>query len=100
MGHSNEVTGLQFDRRNENLISIGGEEKSIIVWKYRYDEIKNEWFISQLGPESDIEGEEISEERKKKMKMLSEYDSVSAEGEQALATKAFAGQIRPPTDFK
>ena len=32
--------------------------------------------------------------------MLSEYDSVSAEGEQALATKAFAGQIRPPSDFK
>lgn len=25
VGHSNEVTGLQFDRRNEHLISIGGQ---------------------------------------------------------------------------
>jgi microtubule-associated protein-like 6 len=41
VGHSHEVTGLQFDRRNEHLISIGGDEKSIIVWKYNPEELKN-----------------------------------------------------------
>lgn len=42
MGHSNEVTGIQFDKKLQQdkndkyqfVFSIGGPEKSIIVWKY------------------------------------------------------------------
>ena len=55
IGHSNEITGLMFDRNEKYLISIGGEQKSIIIWKYDPQQCKNEWFIKKLQPESDIE---------------------------------------------
>lgn len=71
----------------------------MIVWKYNPEYLKNEWFISKL-PEADIEMEVLSEERLKKKKLLSEYDAEGVVGEQAMATKAFAGQIKLPRDFK
>ena len=60
VGHSNEVTGIEFDKikGNQHLISIGGEEKSIIVWKYNSEQLKNQWFIEKLGFKY---GEEIEE---------------------------------------
>ena len=77
-----------------------GEEKSIIVWKYRYDEIKNECGSSANGPESDIEGEEIEGGKEKEMKNAKWIRQCQRRRWASTATKAFAGQIRPPTDFQ
>ncbi len=53
-GHSNAITAMEFnsikkeEKKGEYLISIGGEEKSIIVWEYDPDEINNaEYFIKE-----------------------------------------------------
>jgi hypothetical protein len=39
---------MQFDGEDQCLISIGGEEKSIIVWDYEPDEVNNEQFFKEM----------------------------------------------------
>ena len=56
-GHSNTVTAIQFDYEENYLISVGGEEKSILVWKYNNEAFleKYQYFYESLAEDSDEE---------------------------------------------
>ena len=55
------MTGGKFNFSEDYFISIGGEEKSIIVWKYDPDLVNNDFFISNL-----LEDDEEYQNEKKK----------------------------------
>ncbi|KRX05725.1 WD40-repeat-containing domain [Pseudocohnilembus persalinus] len=62
-GHSAQVTNVRFSADNQYIISTGGQEKSIIVWKYNFDrEAANE--LEQLSQQVQIENvqQEIQDE--------------------------------------
>ena len=50
-GHSNSVTALLFSPKEDYLISIGGEEKAIFIWKYDPVLIKNSYVVDRLDEE-------------------------------------------------
>ena len=45
-GHSNAVTMIQFSEKEDYVISIGGEEKAIFIWKYDPDLVNNTYAIA------------------------------------------------------
>lgn len=38
MNHSDSITGVVFSKGDDYLISIGGSEKSIMIWEIVYKE--------------------------------------------------------------
>lgn len=44
-GHSNAVTAIMFNEKEDYLISVGGEEKAIFIWKYDPVLIKNSYVL-------------------------------------------------------
>jgi WD40 repeat protein len=44
-GHSNAVTTIMFNEKEDYLISVGGEEKAIFIWKYDPVLIKNSYVL-------------------------------------------------------
>lgn len=47
-GHSNEITAIQFTQDEQYVVSVGGEEKSIILWKYDPDLVNNEYALENI----------------------------------------------------
>jgi len=62
-------------------VSVGGEEKSIFVWKYDADEVNNAYVLEVEQEEDD------------------EFKTVEEEGVQSLSTNQYKGQIFAPKDF-
>lgn len=64
-GHSNTVTAIHFNSSEDYVVSIGGEEKSILIWKYDPVLVKNAYVLQNLKEDSD---DEMSNEKKNKVK--------------------------------
>ncbi|EAR94225.2 HELP domain protein (macronuclear) [Tetrahymena thermophila SB210] len=81
-GHASHVTKVRFvnSGSDEFVISIGGAEKSIIQWKFEFDNASAE--LSQEVGSAESKDQEIV------------FDEASADkGDQALAVKPYLGQI-------
>jgi WD40 repeat protein len=44
-GHSNAVTSIMFSEDEKYLVSVGGEEKAILIWKYDPDLVNNAYVL-------------------------------------------------------
>lgn len=57
-GHSNSVTTLIFNKGEDYLISIGGEEKAIFIWKYDPMLILNSYVLEREQKEEEGNAED------------------------------------------
>ncbi|KAL4483877.1 hypothetical protein ABPG72_006252 [Tetrahymena utriculariae] len=82
-GHSSHVTNVKFTQDEKRLISTGGEEKSVFQWKFQREQVQNQ----------QQEEEEPQEEEDDGLFGEAEVEK----GDQALAVKAFLGEVKNST---
>ena len=90
-GHSEHLTKVRFHHQVNYLISTGGADKAIFQWKYTSDDIEDE-----PQPQDDDDDDEPVDDDGGFAFEMEEVD----EGDQALAVKAWEGEVIPPTGFK
>lgn len=116
-GHSSPLTGLRFTEDEKYVLSAGGQEKAVLLWKYDAKVVTNLY----EKDDDDEEGEEGSvdeqamkdaELRKLRIKKHDEYDELGLqvaeeedsadeeEGEEAMATGAAKGNILAPSSYE
>jgi WD40 repeat protein len=90
-GHSSHVSNVKFSFDDEFIISTGGNEKSIIQWRYKYDPTI----------QSEIDELHAAPEEKKHDDLLFDYEERD-NGERSTAVKPFLGQLpnTQPTNFR
>ena len=57
-GHGGQITGIRFTRDEKFLATIGGEDKTLIIWKYDNELIKNKVSKDMALPNEDEHVEE------------------------------------------
>ena len=100
-GHSNAVTAIQFAPKEKYAVSLGGEEKSILIWKFDPVLTENEYLLQQERVDSD---DEIVDEKVRGKKVANNDDDddegkEATSAEKANATDHYKGQIKVPSKF-
>jgi len=92
VGHSSHVTNVRFTKAGNYLISTGGADKAIFQWKYEFNKEADQQAqnIHDAIPDEEEANEAEAEEG------LFQEEEVQG-GDEALAVKAFKGQVEKST---
>ena len=85
LGHSAQVTNVRFSFKNEYVISLGGDDKTVLQWRYILDkQAQDEGNMGGFGEEED----EVTE---KEHDLFQE--EIAEAGDQFMAVKPFKGEV-------
>ena len=108
-GHSSHVTKVRFSCDDSFVVSTGGNDKCVFVWKTEMEELEEDTEPQEMEEELVLKDKSKTQEKsKQKLEKALESNNPNSyfnledmgEGDQFMAVKPGKGSMRPPSNFK